>query len=88
MSKLLALRIDVDTYRGTGRGVPTLCNILADHGVKGMCRYPFINMKRRTINVSCELTGFRPVSIDTIIGAIERCRDEKRDRVDYFEDII
>ena len=53
-----------------------------------MCRYPFINMKRRTINVSCELTGFRPVSIDTIIGAIERCRDEKRDRVDYFEDII
>ena len=35
MSKLLALRIDVDTFRGTGRGVPTLCNILADHGVKG-----------------------------------------------------
>ena len=53
-----------------------------------MCRYPFVNMKERTINVSCELIGYRPVSIDTIIGAIERCRDEKRDKVDYLEDIV
>lgn len=53
-----------------------------------MYRYPFINVKERTINVSCELTGFRPVSIDTIIRAIERCRDEKWERADYLEDIF
>ena len=53
-----------------------------------MCRYPFVNMKERTINVSCEVIGYRPVSIDTIIGAIERCRDEKRERADYPEDIV
>jgi len=35
MRKTLALRIDVDTYRGTGRGVPALCGILADHQVRG-----------------------------------------------------
>ena len=35
MKKLLALRIDVDTFRGTGRGVPTLCEILDKHRVKG-----------------------------------------------------
>lgn len=35
MSKLLALRIDVDTFRGTARGVPTLCEILDRHRVKG-----------------------------------------------------
>ena len=33
MKKLLALRIDVDTFRGTGRGVPTLCEILDKHRV-------------------------------------------------------
>ena len=35
MRKTLALRIDVDTYRGTGRGVPRLCGLLADHQVRG-----------------------------------------------------
>ena len=35
MSKLLALRIDVDTFRGTARGVPTLCEILERHHVRG-----------------------------------------------------
>ncbi len=35
MQKTIALRIDVDTYRGTGRGVPTLCSILARHHVRG-----------------------------------------------------
>lgn len=35
MTSTIALRIDVDTLRGTSRGVPTLCNILADHGIKG-----------------------------------------------------
>lgn len=32
--KTIALRIDVDTLRGTGRGVPRLCEILARHGVR------------------------------------------------------
>ena len=35
MRKTLALRIDVDTYRGTGRGVPRLCELLDRHGVRG-----------------------------------------------------
>ncbi len=33
--KEIALRIDVDTYRGTRDGVPRLCSILAKHGLKG-----------------------------------------------------
>jgi len=32
--KTIALRIDVDTLRGTARGVPRLCEILAKHGVR------------------------------------------------------
>ncbi|MDT8357010.1 MAG: metallophosphoesterase family protein [Methanomicrobiaceae archaeon] len=31
-------------------------------------RYPFINGDLRTINVSCELTGYAPVSLDFIIS--------------------
>jgi undecaprenyl phosphate-alpha-L-ara4FN deformylase len=33
--KTIALRIDVDTLRGTARGVPRLCEILKKHGVRG-----------------------------------------------------
>ena len=35
MKKTIGLRIDVDTYRGTGRGTPALCALLKKHGVKG-----------------------------------------------------
>jgi len=31
----LALRIDVDTLRGTRQGVPALCHMMARHGVRG-----------------------------------------------------
>ena len=33
--KIIALRIDVDTYRGTKHGVPALCSSLARWGIKG-----------------------------------------------------
>lgn len=35
MRKTIALRIDVDTYRGTGRGVPRLGEIFADNAITG-----------------------------------------------------
>ncbi|MBR7105298.1 MAG: 4-deoxy-4-formamido-L-arabinose-phosphoundecaprenol deformylase [Lentisphaeria bacterium] len=35
MKKTIALRIDVDTFRGTGRGVSALCEILAKYRVQG-----------------------------------------------------
>ncbi|MBQ9776705.1 MAG: 4-deoxy-4-formamido-L-arabinose-phosphoundecaprenol deformylase [Lentisphaeria bacterium] len=35
MQKTIALRIDVDTFRGTGRGVPALCRILNERGIRG-----------------------------------------------------
>ena len=34
-------------------------------------RYPFINPEARTINVSVELTRYKPVSLDTIVGLIK-----------------
>ena len=33
--------------------------------------YPFINREKRTINVSVDVTNYRPVSLDAIIEAIE-----------------
>ncbi len=35
MNKFIALRIDVDTLRGTARGVSRICEILAGYGVRG-----------------------------------------------------
>ena len=35
MHKTIALRIDVDTFRGTGRGVPVLCRILKERQIRG-----------------------------------------------------
>lgn len=35
MRKTIALRIDADTFRGTGRGIPRLGGIFADLGIKG-----------------------------------------------------
>ena len=35
MKKTIGLRIDVDTFRGTGRSVGTLCEILEKYNVKG-----------------------------------------------------
>ena len=35
MNKLLGLKIDVDTYEGMKKGVPSLLRILSDLGIKG-----------------------------------------------------
>lgn len=35
MKKLIALRIDADTFRGTGSGIPRLCEILDENRIKG-----------------------------------------------------
>ena len=35
MKKVVALRIDVDTFRGTGRGVPRLCELLGARKIRG-----------------------------------------------------
>ena len=39
-------------------------------------RFPFINFETRRVNVSCELTAYRPVSLDTIdslLGKYQGC---------------
>ena len=37
-------------------------------------RYPFINFEKRRVNASCELTGYRPVSLETIHVMIRKYR--------------
>ncbi|MDD4300458.1 MAG: 2'-5' RNA ligase family protein [Methanomicrobium sp.] len=41
-------------------------------------KYPFINVKEKTVNVSVEVTGYRPVGLDEIDRCIDSCikRDE------------
>lgn len=36
-------------------------------------RFPFLNVSDRRVNVSCELTGYRPVSLETIHTLIRKC---------------
>jgi len=36
-----------------------------------LLHFPFINFEKRRVNTSCELTGYRPVSLDTIYTLIE-----------------
>ena len=33
-----------------------------------MSKYPFINGERKTINVSVELTNYRPISLDYLLS--------------------
>ncbi|MDD3976627.1 MAG: metallophosphoesterase [Methanomicrobium sp.] len=35
-----------------------------------MCDCPFINFKKRTINISCELTSYRPINLDELVEII------------------
>lgn len=42
--------------------------IIHGHTHNKIPRYPFINGEARTINVSCECTGYAPVSLDTLIS--------------------
>lgn len=38
--------------------------------------YPFINTRKRTINVCVELTGYKPVSLDEIVDWINACNED------------
>ena len=42
-----------------------------------MCNYPFINFQKKTINICCELTEYRPLEINEIINIIEKFRNKK-----------
>ena len=42
--------------------------VVHGHTHNHLSRYPFINGDLRTINVSCELTGYAPVSLDYLIS--------------------
>ncbi|MCU0632776.1 MAG: metallophosphoesterase [Methanolinea sp.] len=42
--------------------------VIHGHTHNKISRYPFINGETRTINVSCECTGYAPVSIDHLVS--------------------
>lgn len=44
--------------------------------------FPFIDFIHRRVNVSTEMTGYRPVALTTILGYIRGCGD--RDRIDIM----
>jgi calcineurin-like phosphoesterase family protein len=43
-------------------------------------RYPFINIGDRRVNVSCEMTRYRPVSLETVYSLIQECLLEGKNR--------
>jgi calcineurin-like phosphoesterase family protein len=43
-------------------------------------KYPFINIGSRRVNVSCELTRYRPVSLDTVYALIQECSRDKKNK--------
>lgn len=45
--------------------------VIHGHHHNHLAEYPFINKKNRTINVSVELTEFKPVNIEEIIKKIQ-----------------
>ena len=50
--------------------------------------YPFIGFIRRRVNVSTEMTGYRPVSLKTIIGYIKAgTGTERMDTMPMRQDI-
>ncbi|MDD3407071.1 MAG: metallophosphoesterase, partial [Methanomicrobium sp.] len=46
-----------------------------------MCEYPFIDFQNRTINISCELTQYRPADIDEIIDIIKCGMNRRINRI-------
>lgn len=41
-----------------------------------LINYPFINYKKRTVNVSADLIGYKPIELDTIVELIKRNKSD------------